>query len=771
MEEVYSLGEDEHGQEYGLLSEDRIHIAMFGFPGTGKSTLLLHLILQNIKRNEGVVVLDPHGDLVKKLLTHLPSSVWDRVIYLDPMTAFKYGRVVQLNFLEYENILEKTLVARSFMDGLAKIYARFWGPRLDMIMMNALYALLEVGHPTLSDLYKILADEDYREAVLIRVKDPKIRSFWEEAYKKMPKEASSSVLTKIYRIIQEKILVPLFECKKSSINFRRIMDEGKIMIISLAEGALTSDLANFLGSLILAKIYIAGMSREDVPEEERKPFYVYVDEAHRFMTSSLKDMLEALRKYHVYSTLASQHLYQYREDIVESIPALCDTIISFSTGKKTARAIEEFFSPTYSYEDIMHLPKYNFAVSTLVKGVREVMVLRTIDPGIGPENPEEVIRHSLEKYARPVDVSRIIPSEEETVGVEEYPELTPAMWLVLMQFRVKGEMEKSEVISAMKQEWGASVTVTQDALHALALKNYVLVRKQVERRHKRVTTAEGKKKDVYYKNIRYYYSISPLAVRRFFSDIPVSPRAGGDEHLAMMAHLIYDLRLAGNFVFLDLGKDGEKKKPDILVFPLEKKARDKSQEINFKMWDTPHVYAIEVETKPLEYKERLLGNWRKCKNMGIPVIFAVKDYDTQLAVEEFLKSQGVNVVSNIFTSFAPGNAQVIFVQPSAVRVALPEAGEKKFKEKVEELPEALGVSPEEEMFEAFPEIPERRKEKIVKFIKEGYSFRIKKVKERKYLLAYKHEGGRSIQKSLGAFTPVVKQFLEKWGVLIEERGK
>ena len=258
------------------------------------------------------------------------------------------------------------------------------------------------------------------------------------------------------------------------------------------------------------------------------------------------------------------------------------------------------------------------------------MVLRTIDPGIGPENPEEVIRHSLEKYARPVDVSRIIPSEEETVGVEEYPELTPAMWLVLMQFRVKGEMEKSEVISAMKQEWGASVTVTQDALHALALKNYVLVRKQVERRHKRVTTAEGKKKDVYYKNIRYYYSISPLAVRRFFSDIPVSPRAGGDEHLAMMAHLIYDLRLAGNFVFLDLGKDGEKKKPDILVFPLEKKARDKSQEINFKMWDTPHVYAIEVETKPLEYKERLLGNWRKCKNMGIPVIFAVKDYEKAL---------------------------------------------------------------------------------------------------------------------------------------------
>ena len=383
---VYVLGIDESSDNYGVYKSDRIHVAIFGFPGTGKTSLLLSLILQHILRDEGFLVLDPHGDLIRKILTHIPKQRWDKVVYIDPLTAFMYGRVVQLNFLEYQGELDRGLVARTFMDSLAKIYSRFWGPRLDMILLNALYTLLESGDAKLSDLYYVIADENFRETLLAKVTDAKVRSFWREEFKRMPKDASSGVLTKIYRIVQERILVPMFDCEKSSINFRAIMDEGKIVLVNLSEGALTSDVANFLGSLILARIYLAGMSREDMTENQREPFYVYVDEAHRFTSSSLRDMLEALRKYKVYMTIASQHLEQYVKDVRESIPSLCDTLICFSAGKETVQRLEEFFKPVFTYEQIMALPRYWFAVSTIVKGRREYMVLKSVDCDVGPNN-------------------------------------------------------------------------------------------------------------------------------------------------------------------------------------------------------------------------------------------------------------------------------------------------------------------------------------------------------------------------------------------------
>ena len=239
-EPVVVLGVDGSGTARGIYKKDRMHIAVFGFPGTGKSTFLLNLIKQNIEEDEGFMLIDPHGDLVKKTVTHIPKDKWDRVVYISPLTAYdkRFKSVVQINFLQYEKALERDLVARTIMDALQKIYQKFWGPRLDMIMLNAIYLLLEGSpprQPKFTDLYDVLSSEEYREMLLAKCDDRKVIAFWEKEFKKMPRDASSAVMTKIYRIVQEKVIAPMFDCERSSISFRQAMDQSLFILVNLSE--------------------------------------------------------------------------------------------------------------------------------------------------------------------------------------------------------------------------------------------------------------------------------------------------------------------------------------------------------------------------------------------------------------------------------------------------------------------------------------------------------------------------------------------------------
>jgi hypothetical protein len=253
------------------------------------------------------MAIDSHSDLTQLVLSHIPSEQWDRVVYINPWSAFQDkldNRVVQINFLEHQNPHQRDVVARMFMDALEKFCDKWWGPRLDMILLNALYLLMEKENPKLPDLYKVLSDKAFRNLLITRCGDQSVRLFWEKQYDKMPSDASTAVLTKLYRLVQERVLVPIFMAAKSSINLREAMDEKKMVIVDLPEGKITTDMANFLGSLILSSVYNAGMSREDLSEEKREPFYVYVDEAYRYATKSISETIKSLRKFKVYMTLA-----------------------------------------------------------------------------------------------------------------------------------------------------------------------------------------------------------------------------------------------------------------------------------------------------------------------------------------------------------------------------------------------------------------------------------------------------------------------------------
>ncbi|MGB9694235.1 MAG: helicase HerA domain-containing protein, partial [Fervidobacterium sp.] len=633
--ETFSLGIGEDGEEYGIYKSDRIHMAVFGFPGTGKSTFLLSQIYQNILDRDGFTLIDPHGDLAKRVLSHIPKDQWDNVIYIDPLTAFKYGRVVQINFLEVRDELEKGLVARTFMDSLSKIYSRFWGPRLDMILLNALYVLLDQERIRMSDLYYVIADDSTRNTYLSKVTDPKVLSFWTNEYPRMPKDASSSVLTKIYRIIQERILVPMFDTYTSSINFRQIMDEKRYVIINLSEGALSSDLANFLGSLILSRIYIAGMSRENIPENERVPHYLYVDEAHRFITLSIKDILEALRKYKVYATLVSQYLSQYQKEVAQAIPSLCDTIITFRVGKDTAKEIEEFFTPYYTYEELMQLPDHYFAVSMKIRGAREFSVLKVIDLGFGPNNIENVIKHSLEKYGNQVSQELI------EVKTEKYkiptPEFRPAehQVLTLLYFH-----EKEWTVEEIERELSDHRQMRRSDIFRtildLNLRNLVNLRR----------SDQGD-----------YVRISDLGKEKMKKYIPgESARAGDLTHVTIMMDMWKYYTMQGYYVICDTGSIGPEL-PDLIVYPPSYIINDE-RVLDPSLWDSAHRFAIEVEVYPEKHPDRVVHNYQKCKDMGMPVIFIVPEEKQVNKIKEILKQANANEVDNILNNYKPGNFEV-----------------------------------------------------------------------------------------------------------------
>ncbi|MDH5807378.1 MAG: TraM recognition domain-containing protein [Candidatus Methanomethylicaceae archaeon] len=433
MNDEFIICKGEGGKLITLKREDRVHMVIFGIPGSGKSTFMLFQIYQHIKKGDGICVIDPHGDLIKKTLSIIPKDIWNKVVYIDPITAFKYGRVVKISLLEYKDFLKKPLIAMGFVDSMKKLYGEFWGPRLERILINAIYAIMDQPDPRLSYLYDMLIDPHKRNMLLSNVKDEKVIKYWINEFPILKDEAFTVVTNKVYRLVQEKLLSPMFDCSISSINFRECMDNGKIILINLSEGNLTTEVANFLGALLLNKIYQEGMAREDLSEEKRKPFYVYVDEAYRFITDSIKDILQSLRKYKIYMTLAAQYLSQFDREggkdktLTKAILQLCDSIISFSIGAETAEELEQYFKPIFRYitkDTLMTLMKHQLAFSIRKGEERYVNTGICIDiSNLKISNPEEVIKYSLSIYGRPyyIENNDSIPT----------PDITPICFSIL----------------------------------------------------------------------------------------------------------------------------------------------------------------------------------------------------------------------------------------------------------------------------------------------------------------------------------------------------
>lgn len=362
-------------KKFGIKADDRRrHIYIVGKTGVGKSTLLENMVINDIRAGRGLAFLDPHGESAEKILDFIPEERIDDVIYIDPSdTNFP----ISFNPLDQVDTEFRHLVASGIMGVFKKIWVDAWSARMEYILNNTLLALLEYPGTTLLGIMRMLNDASYRKTVVENLKDPVIKSFWVNEFarysQKFETEATAAIQNKVGQFISNPLIRNILGQQKSSINIRKIMDEGKILIFNLAKGKMGEDNSALLGAMMITKIQLAAMSRVDVPENQRRDFYLYVDEFQNFATDSFATILSEARKYHLCLSVANQYLDQLDEKgkstVRSAIFGNVGTIVVFRVGAEDGEFLEKEFMPEFLATDMVNLSKYNMYMKLMIDGV------------------------------------------------------------------------------------------------------------------------------------------------------------------------------------------------------------------------------------------------------------------------------------------------------------------------------------------------------------------------------------------------------------------
>lgn len=395
-------------RRFGIKKSDRRrHVYIVGKTGTGKTTLLENLAIQDLQNGNGVGLVDPHGEFAEKMLDFVPSGRLNDVIYFNPADL---THPIAFNVLEKVNPEYRHLVASGLMGVFKKIWPDVWSARMEYILHNAVLALLEYPGSTLLGINKILSDRDFREKVVSRLTDPSVKSFWVKEFAKYPdrfrEEAVAPIQNKIGQFISSPLIRNIIGQTKSSMDFREIMDSGKILIMNLSKGKIGEDASRLLGALCITKLQLAAMSRVNVPENERQDFYLYVDEFQNFATESFANILSEARKYRLSLILAHQYIAQLVQGdnvtVKDAIFGNVGTMIVFRIGAEDAEFLEPEFLPEFSQSDLVNLGFAQVYLKLMIDGFSSrpfsAATLAPL-PRAEKSNREKIIRLSRERYA------------------------------------------------------------------------------------------------------------------------------------------------------------------------------------------------------------------------------------------------------------------------------------------------------------------------------------------------------------------------------------
>jgi len=342
---------------------------VIGKTGTGKSTLLKTLMLQDIAAGEGFALFDPHGDLIEEVRKLIPPAREGDLVYLNVP-----DRASVFHFNPFAGVEKErhAFAAAGMVEVFKKLWPDEWGPRLEHLLRNVVFVLLENPGSTFGDIPRLLSDRDFRRQLVARVSNEMVRSFWEKEFAGYS-PAFRAVVTaplsnKVGAFLTDPRLQSILTGKRSSFDLPRIMDEGRILLVNLAKGRIGEGPAALLGSLLVSHLALGGLARADRPEEERRDFFLYLDEFHTFATLSLATMLSELRKYRLSLVLAHQYLGQLEPEIRDAVFGNAGTFISFRVGALDASTVARELSPTFEPDDLIALPNFHIYLRLMIEG-------------------------------------------------------------------------------------------------------------------------------------------------------------------------------------------------------------------------------------------------------------------------------------------------------------------------------------------------------------------------------------------------------------------
>ena len=407
---------------FGIKDHDRRrHVYSVGKTGTGKSTLIANMAIDDLKKGRGLAVIDPHGDLCETLLDYIPRNRINDTVYFNPADK---EFPIKINPLEVQNREEAELVTSGLMAIFTKIWADVWSARMEYILRNSFLTLTEAPNSTLDDVLKLLSNKSYRNQVVQKIKSPALKQFWFDEYDKMPdrlqKEAIAPIQNKVGQFTTSPLVRSVIDSPRSSIHIDQIMNEGKILLVNLSQGRLGEDNAALLGAMLITKMQLAAMHRVDVPEESRRDFYLYVDEFQNFATNSFIKILSEARKYRLNIMLANQYMAQIPPEVQKAILGNAGTIISFTVGAEDAQILFKEFAEVFGENDLVNLSNFQVAVKLMIDGHSSRPFLATTLPlpVSKNQNRPKVVSVSRQRWtagARSASKPEAVPEKESVL--------------------------------------------------------------------------------------------------------------------------------------------------------------------------------------------------------------------------------------------------------------------------------------------------------------------------------------------------------------------
>jgi len=415
---------------FGIKAKDRQrHMYVIGKTGMGKSTLLENMAAQDIMNGEGMAFIDPHGSAAETLLEYVPEHRRDDVVYFAP---FDMEHPIAFNVMEDVGADKRHLVVSGLMSTFKKIWVDAWSARMEYILTNALLALIEYPDTTLLSVNRMFVDKAFREKVVAYIKDPAVKAYWTDEFanytERFAAEALPAIQNKIGQFTGNPLIRNIIGQPHSSFDIRKMMDEKKILIMNLSKGLIGETNANLLGSMLTTRIYLAAMSRADIPVEvmKRMPnFYFYVDEFQSFANSTFANILSEARKYHLNLIIAHQYVDQMEEDVRSAVFGNVGTTIAFRVGPFDAEVLETVFAPQFTAIDLVNLGFAQIYLSLMIDGVgSQPFSAQTLPPLEKPSVSYRgiVIETSRKNYARTrIEVEKVVADLHTPTAPAEKP--------------------------------------------------------------------------------------------------------------------------------------------------------------------------------------------------------------------------------------------------------------------------------------------------------------------------------------------------------------
>ena len=622
---------------YGIPDEDLQNLFLGGEIKSGKTTVMKSMIIQDILKDRGVLVLDPHMNLVTDLMGMIPREKHDKIVYISMDSASLFdGWTVRINPIECDNDEERPFVVQSYMHLTESFHGRYWGPRVAVVIRNLVNTLVYLENYKHTDLMKILTDEKYRQYVMTKVPLKHVREFWEVIYpKKLAAEATGTAYNKLDEIVTTPNIAMILDTVHSSIDMSEMIDNGNIILVNLQSGT-SEELARFMGSVLLHLFSVEGRNKQKKGTCNIRPFSIYVDEAHEFAPQILRELLNRVRKWGAKMTIASQSITKFEKTLGSEISSLCTAIALFRTNRDTAKMFEDRMA--LDANQIVNLNTHQFALYVNANPPLYAVAQTKHMPSVDEDVWMEIATKSVKKYGQKIDVTKYIP----ITGRHKGPKFTPLEFFILNTLYLEHrDMTKDEILALAQKKFDVTPREVNGALLDTLCSTY------------RYAEMHNVKDDDGDANLNLRFSISSLATGTIYSRAVAGRRAGHDIHLGKLFELM-DMHLRQhNYCELDRA-DTNKDKADLLVYsflPEDVRLRtgkdsagngSKSDQYGnsgtssvtdagtagrYSQYDpqnwSENVVAIEVETAPSKHASQIIKNFEKNWKKGYFVAFVV----------------------------------------------------------------------------------------------------------------------------------------------------